>query len=190
MHEPLSEEEMFIIDNQKITVNDFESSGYILDIGGGGEGIIGLLKGEKVIAIDTRKKELEEAPDGPLKIVMDARELQFLDNTFQTVTAFFSFMYIKQSDRKKVLQEVHRVLAPGGDVFIWDVIILPDTDKEWFVVPLVVSVLGKEIETGYGVKWKERAQTMEYYLDLAKEIGFNIVDKTCQGQHFFVHLKK
>jgi ubiquinone/menaquinone biosynthesis C-methylase UbiE len=190
MHEPLSEEDVFIVDNQNIEVNDFESPGYILDIGGGGEGIIGLLKGEKVIAIDTRKEELEEAPDGPLKIVMDAKELQFLDNTFQTVTAFFTFMYVKRSDRKKVLQQVYRVLKPGGNVFIWDVVLLPDTDKEWFVVPLVVFVRGKEIKTGYGVKWKERVQNMEYYLDLAKEIGFNIVDNTQQDQHFFVHLKK
>lgn len=191
MHEPLSEEQVFIVDKQKVILQDFKSSGYILDIGGGGEGTIGVLKGEKVIAIDTRKEELEEAPKGPLKIVMDARELQFLDNTFGTVTAFFTFMYIKRSDRKKVFEEVYRVLKPGGDVLIWDVVISPgDTDKEWFIVPVVVTVLDKEIETGYGIKWKERVQNMQYYIDLAKEIGFEVVDKTQKDQHFFVHLRK
>jgi len=47
--------------------------------------------GEKVIAIDFKKEELLETADGPLKIIMDARELKFLDESFQTVTAFFSF---------------------------------------------------------------------------------------------------
>ncbi len=189
MHEPLSEEQVFIINKQKVILQDFDSSGYILDIGGGGEGTIGILKGEKVIAIDTRKEELEEAPKGPLKIVMDARALQFLDNTFGTVTAFFTFMYVKRSDRKKVVEEIYRVLKPGGDVLVWDVVI-PPVDKEWFIVPVVVTVQGKEIETGYGVKWKERVQTMQYYIDLAKEIGFEVVDKTQQDQHFFLHLRK
>lgn len=37
----------------------------ILDIGGGGEGIIGMRYSNRVISIDTRKDELEEAPTGP-----------------------------------------------------------------------------------------------------------------------------
>jgi len=74
---------------QQVIVNDFKAEGYILAIGGGGEGTIGRLKGSQVIAIDIRKIELEEAPDGPLKIIMDARDLQFLDNAFNTATSFF-----------------------------------------------------------------------------------------------------
>jgi len=31
---------------------------------------------------------LEEAPAGPLKIVMDATDLKFLDSAFDTATAF------------------------------------------------------------------------------------------------------
>jgi len=61
MHEQVPEKEMFVMDQQEILLSDFDSSGYILDIGGGGEGTIGILKGEKVIAIDTRREELEEA---------------------------------------------------------------------------------------------------------------------------------
>lgn len=36
--------------------------GSILDIGGGGEGVIGLLYGSQVTAIDNRQEELDEAP--------------------------------------------------------------------------------------------------------------------------------
>ena len=39
-----------------------------MDICGGGEGIIGQMKPAQVIAIDLSKRELEEAPPGPLKI--------------------------------------------------------------------------------------------------------------------------
>ena len=68
---------------QYVTINNFEADGYILAIGGGGEGTIGRLKGRQVIAVDISKRELEEAPDGPLKIIMDARDLKFLDKTFK-----------------------------------------------------------------------------------------------------------
>ena len=76
-------------------LDHLDHKGMILDIGGGGEGVIGKLMGEKVIAIDFKKEELLEAAEGPLKIIMDARELKFLNESFQTVTAFFSFMYFK-----------------------------------------------------------------------------------------------
>ena len=33
-----SDERFFYLEKQEITIRDFESSGYILDIGGGGEG--------------------------------------------------------------------------------------------------------------------------------------------------------
>ena len=42
-----------------------ELTGSVLDIGGGGEGIIGRLYGKNVTAIDIRQEELDEAPEGP-----------------------------------------------------------------------------------------------------------------------------
>jgi len=94
-HPEISEDRLFYFEKQEVIVDDFDSPGYILDIGGGGRGVIGKLKGERVIAIDPSKRELEEAPAGPLKIIMDARDLQFLDGTFSTATSFFTLMYIK-----------------------------------------------------------------------------------------------
>ena len=192
MHTQISEDEMFIIDQQKVIVKDFECSGYVLDIGGGGEGIIGVLKGEQVVAIDMRRGELEEAPEGPLKIVMDARDLQFLASAFETVTAFFTVMYIMRAERKKVFEEIYRVLKPGGTFLMWDVVIPPKGDnmKEWFVVPAVIAVKGKEIETGYGVRWEGKEQDMGYYVGLAEEVGFEVMEKEEQGQVFFMRLRK
>jgi ubiquinone/menaquinone biosynthesis C-methylase UbiE len=100
------ENKFYVFDTVELEVKDFESDGFILDIGGGGEGVIGRLKGRDVVAIDIRREELEEAVDGPLKIVMDARDLKFLDGSFNTATAFFSMMYIKnREDQIKTRQQ-------------------------------------------------------------------------------------
>ena len=69
----MTEDDILFIDPVKVTVPSFCTDGYVLDIGGGGEGVIGRLNSLQVIAIDCVKDELEEAPKGPLKIVMDAR---------------------------------------------------------------------------------------------------------------------
>lgn len=47
-------------------------NGSILDVGGGGEGVIGRLYGQSVTAIDNCREELDEAPCGCRKLVMDA----------------------------------------------------------------------------------------------------------------------
>jgi ubiquinone/menaquinone biosynthesis C-methylase UbiE len=133
-------------------VHDFESSGYILNIGGGGEGIIGILKGDRVIAIDPQKNELEEAVDGPLKIVVDARDLSFLDGMFNTVTSFFTLTCQKnKSDYETVLNEVLRVLKTGGKFLIWDVSTpkRPEGEKRYYLIPVMLTVKDKLIETGY-----------------------------------------
>jgi len=125
MHDKIPQDQMHIIDTQEAILTDFPSSGYILNIGGGGEGIIGLMKPEQVIAIDYRREEPEEAPPGPLKIVMDATDLQFLDKSFSMITSFFTFMFLKLKDKERVIQEIFRVLQKNGHFLIWNVLIPP-----------------------------------------------------------------
>jgi len=192
---------LFFFEQQEVTVADLagrmgdalDISGYILDIGGGGEGIIGILGGEKVVAIDLSREELEEAPPGPLKIVMDARDLQFLDDTFGIVTAFFSLMYLKKrSDYEKVLAEIFRVLKPGGTFLIWDVVAPTqrDREKDIFVIPLRVKVKGQEIETGYGHVWPDEKHDLPFYRALAQDRGFQVVEQTQRERTFFLQLQK
>ncbi len=87
-------------------------NGRILDIGGG-EDIVGQLKGECVVSIDLKESEIKEALEAgdteSLKIIMDAKELKFLNNTFDTITAFFSIMYIPKQDHQKIFEEIYRV---------------------------------------------------------------------------------
>jgi len=179
-------------DRIDLTVEDFPAEGFILDIGGGGEGIIGQLKGSQVIAIDISKRELEEAPPGPLKIVMDARELKFLDGTFMTTTVFFTFMYIDDDDHRQVFREIHRILKQGGRLLIWDVILPGNTESEktMAVFPLSIELPEKEVETGYGVRWPKAGRDLSHYLNLAQESGFDVVKRQVEGPWFFLEMTK
>ena len=190
-HKAYTEDDMHFFDSQEIILTEFNANGFILDIGGGGEGIIGLLMGPRVVAIDISKRELEDAPEGPLKIVMDARDLKFVDDSFETITIFFTLMYIDGSDHERVLSEVFRVLKPGGRLLIWDVKLTQViNDTEIVVFPLTIKLPDREISTGYGVKWPEVEQNATYYINIAERIGFSITEKKEQDMNFFLVLTK
>ena len=187
------EDRMFFFEKRRVVVENFESSGFVLDIGGGGEGIIGILKGDRVVAIDLRPEELAQAPEGPLKIIMDARDLQFLDGAFSIVTAFFSLMYLKgRADYEKVFSEVFRVLETGGRFLIWDVSVpvRSDEDKDIYAQRLTVVVGDREIETGYGQRWPGEAHDLPFYLDLAAGSGFLVLEQREEGRLFSLRLQK
>lgn len=183
---------VFSFEEQTVRVDDFDSPGHILDIGGGGEGIIGRMKEDQVVAIDISKYELEESPAGPLKIIMDARDLQFLDGTFPTATSFFTLMYINGYDHQRVFDEVYRVLHRRGRFLIWDVH-LPERaqkDQDIFTIPLVIQIPGKQVKTRYGSQWPIEAHDSAYYKRLSKKAGFQIVSERVEGSVLFLELRK
>lgn len=185
-------ERMYVVENQKITIEKDILGERILDIGGGGEGIIGLCYGNRVIAIDPRKDELEEASEGPLKIIMDARELSFLENSFDAVTSFFTLMYINNDDHKKVFNEIHRVLKDNGVFIIWDAKI-PEYDggtKDIFVIQLEIDTPVKTIKTGYGISRKDKNQDIEYFTSIGQEIGFKIIKEELEREVFKIVFRK
>jgi len=186
------EEDIKFIETQHIDLTDVDLKGRILDIGGGGEGIIGQLKGERVVAIDRRESELiEAAPGDYLKIVMDAKELKFLDKSFETATAFFTFMYAPLLDHKKIFQEIYRVLKFGGEFVMWDLTI-PKRDirgKNYYGVNIGVTIRDKKISTGYAVSWKKE-QDLKYYSNLGKTIGFKILEQDVINETFYIRFQK
>jgi ubiquinone/menaquinone biosynthesis C-methylase UbiE len=185
-------EKYYTVGPLEIDLNKTKIPGRILDIGGGGEAVIGQFKGNNVIAIDPSRRELEEAPkNDALNIIMDAKDLKFLDNTFDSVTMFFTMMYIPTSDHKIIFQEIHRILKENGDLFLWDLTIpeRSESEKEIYVITLKVSINDKIIETGYGTKW-EREQNVTNFITLGEEIGFKVSEQKIGENIFFVRFKK
>jgi ubiquinone/menaquinone biosynthesis C-methylase UbiE len=189
-HKQPSEDEMLIIDKHKLTLDVIDSIGFILDIGGGGEGVIGQLMTDHVIAIDKNKRELEEAPDENLKIIMDATDLKFLDNSFDTITAFCTLMYMNSKTKEQAFKEIFRVLRPDGRFLMWDVFVPKKTDDKlkYYVLPLEISIPHKTINTGYGVPFYE--QDKNYFKQLAKKTGFKLIQEVDINKMFYLVFTK
>lgn len=190
-HERPKPEQVFRHAPLVVNVPDFPATGLILDVGGGGEGIIGQVKGQQVVAIDLVKRELQEAPGNPLlKIVMDARDLKFLDASFDTVTVFFTFMYIDPADHEQVLREMARVLRPSGRLLVWDVTFpakKTDERHEWVVYPLQIQLPAKKVETGYGVRFTPGRGASALVASAAKA-GFQVAKRQDEPGWYFLEL--
>ena len=130
--------------------------------------------------------------DGPLKIVMDAGDMLFLDHTFDVVTSLFTLMYIKGSEHEKIFKEVFRVLASRGRFLIWDVDLPQCLDEEKDIVAFYLNIKlpDREIETGYGTKWPEQRQGLPYYKEIAERVGFTVSVHKESEQVFYVELQK
>ena len=155
---------------QKIILTNFPD-GNVIDIGGGGEGVIAQVGGHRVIAIDKRISEIYEARGKGLSatwLVSDGMELPFENDSFKVATAFFSFMYMSRAVISGVLKETHRVLNKNGELLIWDVKIPPR--KKVFYFSLQVSIpKNRLIKTIYGVRGKD--QSAEKMCEWIEEVG-------------------
>lgn len=163
--------------------------GKILDIGAGGEGVIGQVYPES-IGIDPDRRELQESPAKQMKIVMDGRDLGFMDATFDTVTIFFTMMYIKAEDHLKIFQEAYRVLKPGGELQLWYLKMgEPEEGTYGLILPLEVELPDEMIQTGYGAKWK-RKQDEESFADLGEQAGFQVKTVNLNGETGWIRFIK
>ena len=170
-----------------ITLNK-ELDGRILDIGGGGDGVIGRLYTNQVVAIDIRQDELDEAPIGFEKIVMDATHLEFNDNSFDHVTSFYTLMFMSTEEQKRAISEATRVLVKGGDLHIWDCDIL-SAYPEPFFVDVAVQLPNEHISTTYGVG-KMDAQDETSITELCLNAGLVLVSQNRGKYGFYLRFKK
>lgn len=192
MNDMPDQEKMQIAEAHKLILEPIEEKGYILDIGGGGEGIIGQLMGTQVISIDKNKRELEEAPSDNLKIVMDATDLQFLDETFGTAASFYTIMYMDSKTKQETINEVYRVLKPGGKFLVWGSEIpseKPNDEVEFYVVPIEAKLPKKEIRSGYGVRFI--FQDKKLITEMCTKAGFELnIKSEKESMFYFEFIKK
>ena len=183
---------IYHFEKQDLVVADFPAEGWILDIGGGGEGIIGRLKGSQVVAIDLYSWGLRRTPPGPLKLVMDATDLKFLDESFGAVTSFFTLMYMTPEQQEKSMHEAYRVLKRGGVMRIWDVQlpVSPDPKKDLVVYPFLFRLPHENVETGYGTNFPKRPMDVAYYTHMGQAAGFAVEEREVVGRAFRLVLRK
>jgi len=180
---------------QTVKLSGLDLDGRVLDIGGGGEGIIGRLLGHGTVSIDRWSKELieaREAGSGALMIEMDATDMKFLDETFDACTSFFSLMYMEPEEQEKVFREAWRVLKHGGEFWVWDITI-PERgarEEDVFVVWLDVRMHDTNVRAGYGAQWASRRQDISSFRNLAAAAGFEPVEASLDDQVIFLRLRK
>lgn len=165
-----------------------ELSGTILDIGGGGEGIIGRLYGAQVTAIDNRQEELEEAPDGFQKVLMDATKLQYAADSFNHATFFFSLMFMEDRQQREALREAARVVKPGGELRIWDCHI-PSAYPDPFCVDVEIHLPEETVRTTYGVG-KLSTQSLASIAQQCTDAGLHLIEQHAETNHFYLRFRK
>lgn len=162
--------------------------GRILDLGSGGEGIMGQIYGGQVVAIDMLQEELDEAPCECEKLVMDATVLTFSDASFDHVTAFFTLMYMEAASQEKAIFEAARVLRPNGTLDIWDADI-PSACPDPFLITLDIDAAGKPIHTTYGIQ-KQGAQSAADITAMCKNAGLRSRETTSRKGIFHLSFQK
>ena len=174
---------------QQIPIRELPG-GRVLDIGGGGEGVIAQAGGAGVVAIDKLASEIHEArdkaPDSPW-MVADATELPYQSGCFDSATAFFSCMYMPDDVKEGVFRETRRVLKKGGEFWIWDVHMAPRSKV--FAIRLQVDLYDKHtINTVYGVRAKD--QSAGSIQSLLHKAGFESEVITDRTHWFFIRAKR
>lgn len=164
-------------------------SGSILDIGGGGECVIGRLYSADVVAIDNQQEELDEAPDGVTKLLMDATMLDFEDRSFDNITFFYSLMYMQPEVQEKAIHEAYRVLKPGGRCLVWDAVI-DSAYPEPFFANLRILIGDKILKTSYGVVKKDASQDLNSITNLFVKAGFAVLSDEDTEEGFNLNLWK
>ncbi len=177
---------------QIIHLEDLPKDRLILDIGGGGEGLVSRIGGKHVCAVDYRMSEILEAKihDPPANwFVADAGSLPFRDCSFDMITLWFSLGYMTGwTTKERILAQSFRALKRGGDLSIYASRI--DCREEHFIFnALLILPDGTVSKVGYGVRGNQ-GQTTDSVRSLLKRVGFDDLHTEDNDWWFKVHAHK
>jgi len=177
---------------QIIHLEDLPKDRLILDIGGGGEGLVSRIGGKHVCAVDYRMSEILEAKihDPPANwLVADARSLPFEDRSFGMVTLWFSLGYMSDwTTKERIMSQSFGALGKGGDLSIYACRI---DCREWRFIFNALFTLpdGTVSKVGYGVQGNQ-GQTIDRVCSLLKKVGFDDLQVEDNDWWFKVHAHK
>jgi len=157
---------------------------HILEVGvGTGKNFPFYPPDEEITAIDFSKKMLERAEDRASKQKvrvslqkMDVQNLEFEDNTFDTVVA--SFVFCSVPDPVRGLMEVERVCKPGGKVVLLEHVLSANRILGWLMNlanPLVVRMIGANINRRTAENVAKSGLAVEQVTDLGAGI-FKLIE--------------
>ncbi|MGE3063672.1 MAG: class I SAM-dependent methyltransferase [bacterium] len=175
-----------------LDLNKTKIKGSIIDIGGGGAGVIEKKFGKNVIAVDKSLRELEETKNISLKTVSDGRFLPFRNESFDNGTAFFAFMYMPVKTRIEVMKELYRVLRNKGRLYIFEPRIICGNYKPitLLTVNLKIKVNSDVVSTGYGSILAKGGQTIAHFVKIAKISGFALEKSENKKSYLSLVFKK
>jgi ubiquinone/menaquinone biosynthesis C-methylase UbiE len=160
----------------------------ILEIGvGTGKNFPYYPKGAEITAVDFSDRMLSRAREKAKKQgiqvhleQMDAQDLRFDDNSFDTVLA--SFVFCSVPEPVQGLKEVERVCKPGGKVILLEHVLSANRILAWFMNlsnPIVVRVLGANINRRTVDNVDQSGLVLEHVTNLALGI-FLIIESRKQ----------
>ena len=198
-----------------------DQESHVLDLGSGYGGPAGFLAstfGCHVTGLNVSAVEIEEAErhmkaQGVAELVSfdcgDFHELPYADESFDVVWSQDSLMY--GADKRRILEEVLRVLKPGGTIDFTDILASRDlkaeegdrlyarvrTPEMWDTERYLVEM----IELGFMIErvedWSRhvagtyawaRQQAMDKRGELESKVGAELVQRTLDGLTFWVDL--
>jgi ubiquinone/menaquinone biosynthesis C-methylase UbiE len=185
---PRAEYSTFETPFQEIAFKRLLGNGLVLDVGGGGEGIVSRIEGSRVCAVDVNLNEIREARiygSSPQWLASSGDSLPFRREVFETATLWFSLDYMARWEMKRaVIDEAFRVLKKKGSLSVMSARIV--CREERFVLMLHYALPdGSVYETGYGV-WGNQGQTLEKISDVVEQAGFKLTRKDDNGHWFYI----
>ncbi|MFX0046069.1 MAG: class I SAM-dependent methyltransferase [Candidatus Hermodarchaeota archaeon] len=171
---------------QEIRLISLPSDGLIIDIGGGGEGLVSRLEKDRVCVVDISLAKVREAQIYGARAqwaVSDGCHLCFRTDTFDIATLWFSLGYMRGWDTKKlVMEEARRVLKQEATLSILGAKIACPEDRFLFNAQFTFPD-GDVSQVGYRLAGNQN-QSLGSAVRTLEDSGFVVIDSTDNGHWF------
>ena len=177
---------------QTIGLKQLPPEGLIIDIGGGGEGLVSRIERSRVCVVDINLNKIREAMiygQASQWILSDGRMLSMKEEMFNVATLWFSLGYVQDWDSKaRVLEEVARVLRQSGHISILGARIIC-SEPRFVMRALFHFPDGSISKMSYGMDGTQK-QDVETVVDLLQKTGFSNITCEDNGHWFGVDAQK